>query len=52
MTGDAMQLFKKQDYINGDDLIVELSVAFHQLRLAVEQLQEDVDYLLSVVDDD
>jgi uncharacterized coiled-coil protein SlyX len=47
-----MNFFKKQEYINADDLIVELSVAFHELRIAVEQLQEDVDYLLSVVDDD
>ena len=46
-----MNFFKKQDYINADDLIVELSVAFHELRLAVEQLQDDVDYLLSISDD-
>ena len=47
-----MNFFKKQEYVTADDLIVELSVAFHELRIAVEQLQEDVDYLLSVVDDD
>jgi len=46
-----MHFFKKQEYISGDDMIVELSVAFHQLRLAVEQLQDDVDYLLSISDD-
>lgn len=46
-----MSFFKKQEYINADDLIVELSIAFHELRLAVEQLQDDVDYLLSVSDD-
>jgi hypothetical protein len=46
-----MNFFKKQEYINADDLIVELSVAFHQLRLAVESLQDDVDYLLSVSDE-
>jgi hypothetical protein len=46
-----MNFFKKQEYISGDDMIVELSVAFHQLRLAVEQLQDDVDYLLSISDD-
>jgi uncharacterized coiled-coil protein SlyX len=46
-----MNFFKKQEYINADDLIVELSVAFHELRLAVEQLQDDVDYLLSISDD-
>lgn len=46
-----MNFFKKQDYINADDLIVELSVAFHELRLAVEQLQDDVDYLLSISDE-
>jgi hypothetical protein len=46
-----MNIFNKQEYINADDLIVELSVAFHSLRLAVEQLQDDVDYLLSVSDD-
>ena len=46
-----MNFFKKQDYINADDLIVELSVAFHELRLAVEALQDDVDYLLSVSDE-
>jgi len=46
-----MNFFKKQEYISGDDMIVELSIAFHQLRLAVEKLQDDVDYLLSVSDD-
>jgi uncharacterized coiled-coil protein SlyX len=46
-----MNFFKKQEYINADDLIVELSVAFHELRIAVEQLQDDVDYLLSISDD-
>lgn len=46
-----MNFFKKQEYINADDLIVELSVAFHELRVAVEALQDDVDYLLSVSDD-
>ena len=46
-----MNFFKKQEYINADDLIVELSVAFHELRLAVEQLQDDVDYLLSISDE-
>lgn len=46
-----MNFFKKQEYVTADDLIVELSVAFHELRLAVEALQDDVDYLLSVSDD-
>jgi hypothetical protein len=46
-----MHFFKKDEYITTDDLIVELSVAFHQLRLALEELQDDVDYLLSITDD-
>ena len=46
-----MHFFKKQNTINADDLIVDLSVAFHELRLAVEALQDDVDYLLSVSDE-
>lgn len=46
-----MHFFKKQEYINGDDMIVELSIAFHELRKAVEELQEDMVYVLSVVDD-
>ena len=46
-----MHFFKKQEYVTVDDLIVELSVAFHELRLAVEALQDDVDYLLSISDD-
>ena len=46
-----MNFFKKQEYVTVDDLIVELSVAFHELRIAVEALQEDMVYVLSVVDD-
>jgi hypothetical protein len=46
-----MNFFKKQEYVTADDLIVELSVAFHELRLAVEVLQDDVDYLLSISDE-
>jgi len=46
-----MNFFKKQEYVTVDDLIVELSVAFHELRMAVEELQEDMVYVLSVVDD-
>jgi hypothetical protein len=46
-----MHFFKKQEYISGDDMIVELSIAFHELRKAVEELQEDMVYVLSVVDD-
>ena len=46
-----MHFFKKQEYICGDDMIVELSIAFHELRKAVEELQEDMVYVLSVVDD-
>jgi len=46
-----MNFFKKQEYVTADDLIVELSVAFHELRMAVEELQEDMVYVLSVVDD-
>jgi hypothetical protein len=46
-----MNFFKKEAYISTDDLIIELSVAFHELRLAVEALQDDVDYLLSITDD-
>jgi biotin operon repressor len=46
-----MNFFKKQEYISGDDMIVELSIAFHELRKAVEELQEDMVYVLSVVDD-
>ena len=46
-----MHFFKKQEYVTADDLIVELSVAFHELRIAVEALQEDMVYVLSVVDD-
>ena len=46
-----MNFFKKQEYGTADDLIVELSVAFHELRIAVEALQEDMVYVLSVVDD-
>jgi hypothetical protein len=46
-----MNFFKKQEYVTADDLIVELSVAFHELRIAVEALQEDMVYVLSVVDD-
>jgi hypothetical protein len=46
-----MNFFKKEEYVTTDDLIVELSVAFHELRLALEDLQEDVDYLLSITDD-
>jgi len=42
---------KEQPYVYADDLIVELSVAFHELRLAVEELKDNVDYLLSVSDD-
>jgi hypothetical protein len=44
-------IFKKEVYINADDLIVELSIAFHALRLEVESLKDDVDYLLSISDD-
>lgn len=43
--------FTKDNSINADDLIVQLSVAFHELRKAVERIEDDVDYLLSVVDD-
>jgi hypothetical protein len=46
-----MNFFKRQEYVTADDLIVELSVAFHELRIAVEALQEDMVYVLSVVDD-
>jgi hypothetical protein len=46
-----MHFFKKEKYVDANDLIVELSVAFHELRLVVEELQEDVDYLLSVSDE-
>ena len=46
-----MHFFKKQEYISGDDMIVELSIAFHELRKAVEELQEDMVYVLSVDDD-
>ena len=46
-----MHFFKKQEYVTVDDLIVELSVAFHELRKAVEELQENMVYVLSVVDD-
>lgn len=46
-----MHFFKKQEYISGDDMIVELSIAFHELRKAVEELQEDMVYVLSAVDD-
>jgi hypothetical protein len=46
-----MHFFKKEKYVDANDLIVELSIAFHELRLAVEELQEDVDYLLSVSDE-
>ena len=46
-----MNFFKRQEYVTADDLIVELSVAFHELRIAVEALQEDMIYVLSVVDD-
>lgn len=44
-------IFKKETYINADDIIVDLSIAFHALRLEVERLQFDVDYLLSISDD-
>ena len=43
--------FTKDNSINADDLIAQLSIAFHELRLVVERLEDEVDYLLSVADD-
>jgi len=42
---------EKFNYINADDLIVELSVAFHALRVKVEELEDTVEYLLTILED-